>query len=100
MRLGDLDELKRDICNYLASFMNGEVIGDIVKIIDNAPTVERPQGEWVENQVASCGQILRWGADVVEQKCNKCNKYTLRWRDTTVSEFCSNCGADMRGDKE
>ena len=111
MRLIDADELKKK--SYRTEFAVAVVD---VEDIDNAPTItpdmatviayecareqyERPQGEWIENVNTSCGKILRWRADIVEQKCNKCNRYTLRWRDTMASEFCSNCGAEMRGDK-
>lgn len=65
---------------------------DIKDVIDNAPTVERPQGEWIEEKL-SCGNILR---------CSECgtrprrSEYGYDLRDN----FCHNCGADMRGGRE
>ena len=71
---------------------------DIAKIIDNAPTVElrmgrmvngviipieRPQGEWAIDKSG-----VRW--------CKFCGAAEVSaWTD-----FCHNCGADMRQNKE
>ena len=72
---------------FTASF-DGVLI-DVVALadIDNAPTVhgivafvERPKGEWILHQ------------DSKTWECNKCGKNQVMW-----SNFCPNCGADMRG---
>lgn len=70
----------------------GLLLSDIYKIIDNAPTVEpeRPQGEWY----FSCEK--GW-------ECNQCHEVVKEMptcmRKATYN-FCPNCGADMRGEKE
>jgi len=53
---------------------------------------ERQQGEWIGNAFD-------------EHYCNKCGHYAL-WSEEAdgyyevQSDFCPNCGANMRGDKE
>lgn len=118
MRLIDADTLK-------ANFINRERNGfqvvyhcafdeDILALIDNAPTVdvisneegyemygkgylqgyergksERTQGKWIID-----GHHIR---------CNRCNEYicnTDREGNKIPDNFCSNCGADMRGGAE
>lgn len=59
---------------------------DIIGMVDNAPTVERPRGEWIY-----IGQRNR--LKVVE--CTNCHK-----RQYGSMKYCGNCGADMRGEKE
>ena len=61
---------------------------------------ERPKGEWEESHVFSCGSILKTRSNVIEHKCNKCHKWSIKWMGTIPDNYCSNCGADMRGDKE
>jgi Leu/Phe-tRNA-protein transferase len=51
----------------------------ILNALDN----EQKQGEWIAS--TEYGSILH--------KCSKCHKYN-DWE----SDFCPNCGADMRGD--
>ena len=103
--------LKRDICNYLASFMNGDVIGNIVKIIDNAPTVEytfeeafqktvcdnklycpsRPRGEWI------CKEEYDDYPNKKVCECSECGR-VICISHNNFPNFCENCGADMRKD--
>lgn len=62
---------------------------DMRNAIDNAPTVERPQGEWVK-----VVQNLCW-----HYECNQCHERPLMARlvdEDVLSNFCPNCGADMR----
>lgn len=49
----------------------------------------RPKGEWIIDE----------NGDYI---CNQCNNYPLRNdnEELTLSNFCSNCGADMRGKEE
>lgn len=81
----------------------------IASIIDNAPTVEvptytdlieankegynnarrlyeRPQGEWIDPQNVGANN---W--------CSVCGKFILHYDG--ICNYCSNCGADMRGKK-
>ena len=54
---------------------------------DNAKfTVEpaRPQGEWIEDYTAKKKRVVA---------CNKCHCLNILGK----SNFCPNCGADMRG---
>ena len=46
MRLIDADELKKAYFNAINETSIGKV--SIIDIIDNAPTVERPQGKWFD----------------------------------------------------
>lgn len=47
---------------------------------------ERPQAEWVFRNGVTCGGYY---------KCSKCGEV-----ERAEKNFCPNCGADMRGDKE
>lgn len=65
--------------------------------IDNAPTVERPHGEWIEKH-------CDYG---VYYRCSNCHKmppnYECDYKEGAIkTNFCPNCGADMRkeGDAE
>lgn len=64
----------------------GEVIEytHIMNTIDNAPTVERPQGKWI-------GDILN-----LDVRCSNCNSYALERGDyPELSKYCPACGAEM-----
>ena len=52
---------------------------------------EREKGEWI-----SIGQRQKYG--YVWMKCSKCGNEDID-SPTTRTNFCSNCGADMRGDQ-
>ena len=90
------------------------------RLIDNAPTVEakttydvnraydkgfitamkayaRPKGEWEDSHIYSCGKILKGRNDVIEHKCSVCKRWSIKWDGTIPDNFCSHCGADMRG---
>lgn len=60
---------------------------DVLKIIDNAPTVERPQGEW-NKCFDKKDYFIGW-------KCSRCEKICKG-----IYNYCPNCGADMREEKE
>lgn len=51
--------------------------------------LNRPQGEWIERHEI-INQITFFG----ENRCSNCRK-----RSFIKSDFCPNCGADMRGGK-
>lgn len=54
---------------------------DILERIANAPTVEPKRGEW------------EWDNRHVYPKCSACENYK---KGTDETNFCPNCGADMR----
>ena len=58
------------------------------------------QAEWVERQVISCGQLLRWQENIVEQKCGECHCWSVKLQSTIPSNYCSHCGAKMKGGKK
>ena len=62
---------------------------DVINCIDNAPTVERPQGEWKV--------YGKQGGIPITDMCSNC-RYEMKWYKNKY-KFCPNCGADMRGDK-
>jgi hypothetical protein len=98
MRLIDADKLKEhkfltpdaeEAKKWLPAETQGYQLGwndCIDAIVDNAPTVERPHGEWIY-----IGQRNR--LKVVE--CTNCHK-----RQYGSMKYCGNCGADMRGGKQ
>ena len=56
----------------------------------------RPQGEWEESHIFSCGNILWMGMDVIEHKCKNCGRWSIKWVRTIPDNFCSNCGLPMK----
>jgi hypothetical protein len=80
MRLIDADELKY---KNLAE-VNGKLTYVLTaEEIDNAPTVERPQGEWVPNYTS---QFMNPG-----RQCSLCGKVV-----EFSENYCPNCGAEMK----
>lgn len=60
------------------------------EISDLIKAYERPQGEWVK-----VVENISW-----HYECNQCHNRPLMARlvdEDVLSEFCPNCGADMRG---
>ena len=79
MRLIDADALKEAVSNSpLIDFTDD----DIFELIDNAPTVEKPQGEWIAQ-----------GKEYIE--CNNCNTW-FKKRYLPYGNFCCKCGAKMK----
>lgn len=63
---------------------NPELYGEIIlDLIDNAPTVEQPTGEWITANLEK-----PYG------KCNQCGEIC------EVDNYCGNCGAKMKGGAE
>ena len=74
-----------------------------ISLIDNAPTVEIPCNQIIWEQGYECGKNERpQGEWAFDEKgffcCDQCGKYPYDQYATT--NFCPNCGADMRGDAE
>lgn len=89
MRLIDADELTKDI-EYSADM--GGVLGKVVEcvkyyakyMVASSPTIEeRKKGKWIRG------------------KCDQCGARAPFWPMASTyyeSDFCPNCGADMRGE--
>lgn len=75
-----------DVYERLTSLVSIEDIKICKEIIEEAPTVERPKGEWAY--------------DGVKWKCNRCGKWLFIYDGDADMNFCPNCGADMRGEGE
>lgn len=89
MRLIDADELTKDI-EYSADM--GGVLGKVVEyvkyyakyMVASSPTIEeRKKGKWIRG------------------KCDQCGAHAPFWPMASTyyeSDFCPNCGSDMRGE--
>ena len=92
MRLGDLDALREKIDElepYIDCDENSTtwILSDeVYNAIDNAPTVERPQGEWKV--------YGKQGGIPITDMCSNC-RYEMKWYKNKY-KFCPNCGAKMR----
>ncbi len=111
MRIGDLDALKKTLGSssywrYTHEYGDVILVSWVMSAIDNAPTVplpdfkegykqaiidgktnfSRPQGEW---KVKALSTFPQYQPD--EYICPFCNTIV-----NYKTNFCSNCGADMR----
>ena len=84
MRLIDADALKEDINVYFAD--SYRLIDTIVERIEAMPTIERKTGKWIDETFEP------WGLVYHPYKCNQCGEHS-----EANSNYCPNCGADMRG---
>ena len=63
-------------------------------VVDNEPTAdvrENVRGEWIHDEITRNGNTVY----TPNAKCSICYCYVFQ-----ESNFCPNCGADMRGDKK
>lgn len=118
MRVGDLDALEKALeCRCNKSWDGALDFGQIKEVIDNTPPVpqvtvftetadekavadlkselqnvieSRPKGEWINREAISNTIFPFWE----RYECNQCHKFN------GYSNFCPNCGADMRGGVE
>lgn len=81
-RLIDADALGNEIDTW---GLNDYYKYDFLEAIDNAPTVERPHGEWLHPYVTD-----------IACECSICHVQMPTYR----FNFCPNCGADMRKEAE
>ena len=89
MRLIDADKLKEAIEQGEGFSWDSHGKDDLCvrkKYIDNAPTIEeRPQGKWILCE------------DTYFSKCSICGDI---WLNEECWNYCSNCGAEMKGGAE
>lgn len=106
MRLIDADYLKRmfDVaCGTNREVFNiaDSVYNFAIKTIDDAPTVERPTGEWVRGREISRTMIgdKVQHIDYSNYTCSKCSlvldNLLYRQDGSPFYKFCPNCGAGM-----
>jgi len=59
--------------------------------------VERPKGRWI----LQAYEHFQNGNELYKYDCNICgHREEHAYSDSELSNFCPNCGADMRGGKE
>lgn len=80
--------IKLFVCEY--EKFNGketEIVKAVpIQAIDNAPTVERPQGEWIN----------LYPDGLIAGECSACHWQATQYEDDVVGmPFCPNCGAEM-----
>jgi len=99
MRLIDADafiEENKDVIDNNIDTNRYEVT--LRELIDEAPTVEeRPHGEWIDEPIyKQTMDVKTWDGYTYCSECKQMHEYGYR------SNFCPNCGADMRkeGDAE
>lgn len=85
MRLIDKDALINIFSHY---YGNDKIeVDEVIEWIDEQPTIEeRKTGEWIDET------FKPWGLVYHPYKCNQCGEHS-----EADSNFCPNCGADMRG---
>lgn len=92
MRLIDADALGYKVADLYADCAEetegDKVVNRVINLIDDAPTVERPQGEWIN-------------LDGGDRACPFCNMGMSGESNASLVFFnyCPFCGADMRGVK-
>ena len=120
MRLIDAEELKEDLTKWFPQFtLEGiepkTLFAQIMRDIDNAPTVEtptiyefkgcdnceldRPKGEWVVTAEDNDG-VHRICCPFCSYEKGSNNIDPIIVTFTNFPKFCENCGADMRGGAE
>ena len=88
MRLIDADVLYKKVTEEYCDIVAGRypfniVAYDMANMVKDAPTVEPVRGEWIGVEF-----------DMFFE-CSNCGYST----DYRLTNFCPNCGADMRGEK-
>lgn len=104
MRLIDADKLQKaipaeedNITGMGMTYDEMEAYNDGIdeqwKKIVNAPTIEpeRPKGQWI---------VIAEFKDCRYAKCNQCKVTQIFYYNKPLTNFCPNCGSDMRGKKD
>ena len=75
-------------------------IGDILDILEDYPTadvLERKTGKWLDGGLDGIGVM---GIEYRWQKCSECGSEFSKAPGASYPNYCSFCGADMKGDKD
>ena len=107
MRLIDADALKNSVLKWLPPDPCGQeekeypfetdICVSMMQEIEDAPTIESEQkkGKWIDGHRMKFDGTFYWF-----RQCDQCG-YERNDCDTEKdTNFCPNCGADMRGDKD
>jgi hypothetical protein len=102
---------RNDLIKAVENLYEYAELGEVIEVIKNAPAIEytfeaafqktvceqklycptRPKGEWIEHEDERFG--WHWIT------CSNC-KRDPQLEDKRRTNFCPNCGAEMRGDQE
>lgn len=85
---GFVDEIRRDI---VIIKNEGGYFGTVTEEIIPSAQPEWKKGKWI---------ISSKFDDCYYAKCDVCNIKQVFYGNKPVTNFCPNCGADMRGDKD
>ena len=86
MRAIDAEDLKRSIA--VSALIEDQKT--LEQIIDEQPTIEeRKTGKWIDET------FKPWGLVYHPYRCDQCGDHS-----EADSNFCPNCGADMRGGQD
>jgi len=98
------EALKTTIDKFIG-YLDEDMIERIKIAIDNAPTVEqRPHGKWEDKSIyEQFGNPPRNFIRSEEFRCSNCQNLPVKTIVNgclvfCLTEFCPNCGADMRGE--
>lgn len=70
----------------------------IVERIKRLPSADRPQGEWIVHKERTGVNDGFIDFFPTEYECSNCGlKQSMYFINSKPSNFCPNCGADMRG---
>ena len=97
MRLIDGNALIAEMHNVILE--DGEDRRVIYEVIERQPTIEgRKTGKWVDGQ--DMPEYPRIPYRIGEKYCSECRNEAIRDGDDEqqLTEFCPNCGAEMRGE--
>ena len=101
MRLIDADALSKKLCETTIFIKDG---GVFQRMINDTPTVQadRPHGEWQDKEVFNETDDDHIVDEWQSARCSVCGKYhtTPYMYYFDNFNFCPNCGADMRKEKE
>lgn len=82
-----LDKYKLD-CNHEVYIREAQVFDDCISTIQDAPTIEPRHEKWIKQESDWMDTLAL---------CSKCKYPVLMWY---ILNYCPNCGADMRPDKQ